>query len=152
MATGGESSPKSKKPSIVTRSATGASKPVDYQQMVSGKYKGTATLDEYGYEESGESQSDTGLYQDNSAGAFIRPEVDPFMGNPRKSSLSFPREDFDYQLAAEEEELSILRRQLEAAQKEQELLKKRGEADELRRQLAEQQIRSVFLKNIPKHI
>ena len=71
----------------MNRSATGASKPVDYQQMVSGKYMGTATLDKYGYEKSGESQSDTGLYQDNSAGAFIRPEVDPFMENPRKSSF-----------------------------------------------------------------
>ena len=41
-------------------------------------------------------------------------------------------------MAAEEEELNILRQQLGAAQKEQELLKKRGEADGIRRQLADQ--------------
>lgn len=144
MATGGESSPKSKKPNVVTRSSSGAVKSVDYQQMVMGKYRDGASVDEYGYGDSGESQSDPGLYQ----GATAGPEVDPFMGNP-KSALSVPREDFDYHLAAEEEELNILRQQLEAAQKEQELRKKRGEADELRRQLAEQRRANAKLRGMP---
>ena len=148
MATGGESSPKPKKPIVVTRSSSGAVKPVDYQRMIMGKYRDGASVDEYGFGDSGENQSDPEFYQGATAGAFIQPEVDPFMGNP-KSSLSVPRENFDYHLAAEEEELNILRQQLEAAQKEQELLIKRGEADEIRRQLAEQRKANAKLRGMP---
>ena len=53
-------------------------------------------------------------------------------------SPSLPRGDLDYELAAEQEELDILKRQLETAKKEEELLKRRGEADELRRQISAQ--------------
>ena len=49
-----------------------------------------------------------------------------------------PQGDLAFQLAAEEEELSVLRMQLEATKKEEELLKKRSEADTLRRQIVEQ--------------
>lgn len=45
--------------------------------------------------------------------------------------------------------MSILRRRLEAGQKEQELLKKHGEADELRRQLAEQHKANAKLRGMP---
>ena len=85
--------------------------------------------------------SDTGLYQDR------QPEAGAF-GNSGKP-LSFPHGDLDYQLAAEEEELVILQRQLEAAKKEQELLKKRGEADELRRQIAAQHSANAKLRGMP---
>ena len=45
--------------------------------------------------------------------------------------------------------MNILRQQLEAAQKEQELLKKRGETDAVRRQLAEQRKANAKLRGMP---
>ena len=126
----------------------GVVKLVNYQQMITGKYRDSASVDKYGYGDSGEDQSDPEFYQGATAGAFIQPEVDPFIGNPN-SSLSVPREGFDYHLAAEEETLNILRQQLEAVQKEQELLNKRREADEIRRQLAEQRKANAKLRGMP---
>ena len=140
MATGGENSAKSKGSSISTRPATSKGKPIDYKQMASGNYRQHARLDEYEYDlHQSDSQSDTGLYDGPQGASLARPEVDPFMGtgNPReKKKLSLPREDLDYELAVEVEELTVLHRQLEAARKEEELLKKRGEADNLRRRIA----------------
>ena len=81
LATGGESSPKPKRPNVVTRSSSRAVKSVDYQQMIMGKYRDGALVDEYGYGDNGENQSDPDFYQGATAGAFIQPEVDPFMGN-----------------------------------------------------------------------
>ena len=66
-----------------------------------------------------------------------------------KSPLMLLRGDLDFQLPAEEEELSILGMQLEAAKKEEELLKKRSEADTLRRQIAEQQRSNGKLRGMP---
>ena len=85
MATDGENSPKSKRPNVVTMSSSGAVKSDNYQQMIMGKYRDGASVDEYGYGDSGENQSDPGFYQGATAGAFLQPEVDPFMGNPKSS-------------------------------------------------------------------
>ena len=62
---------------------------------------------------------------------------------------SLPREDLDYELGVEEEELTVLHRQLEAARKEEELLKKRGEADNLRHRIAEQHRSNAKLRGMP---
>ena len=128
----------------VTRSATGKSKPVDYRQLMQGKYQEAKWRgDEF---DSGRSDqdSDTGLYQDRHD---VIPEVDAF-GISRETP-SLPRGDLDFQLAAEHEELEILKRQLDAAKKEEELLKKRNEADSLRRQIAAQQSTNAKLRGMP---
>ena len=128
----------------VTRSATEKSKPVDYRQLMQGKYQEAKWRgDEF---DSGRSDqdSDTGLYQDRHD---VIPEVDAF-GISRETP-SLPRGDLDFQLAAEHEELEILKRQLDGAKKEEELLKKRNEADSLRRQIAAQQSTNAKLRGMP---
>lgn len=137
MASGGEGV-RPKEP-VVTRAASGKGKAVDYKQMLSGSYKESAL--ELESESQSDGPSDSGLYQDLPSSSK-QPEVDSFMAMSHsmgKPPLLLPRGDLDFQLAAEEEELSVLRMQLDAAKKEEELLKKRSEADNLRRQIAEQQ-------------
>lgn len=150
MATGTDDIVRPKDPSILTRAASGKGKTVDYKQMLSGKFLDKKELSGQEYESSShsDSQSDTGFYHDPS-GAPKRPDMDGFMGmgNPEKPLLQ--SRDLDFHLAAEEEELAILRRQLDAASKEEELLKKRCEADDLRRRIAEQHKTNAKLRGMP---
>ena len=53
------------------------------------------------------------------------------------------------ELAAEQEELDIIKRQLQVAKKEEELLKRRGEADELRHQISAQYSTNAQLRGMP---
>ena len=147
MASGGEIV-RPKEP-IITRAASGKGKAVDYKQMLSGSFKESGL--EFESESQSDGPSDSGLYQDLPSSSK-QPEVDAFiaMGHSTgKPPLMLPRGDLDFQLAAEEEELSILRMQLEAAKKEEVLLKKRSEADTLRRQIAEQQKSNGKLRGMP---
>ena len=130
------------KDAAVTRSATGNVKAVDYKQLSQGNYD-EARWDGNEFDSGRSDQnSDTGLYHDQE-----KPEVHLF-GISRKS-LPQIRGDLDFQLAAENEELEILKQQLEAAKKEEELLKKRTEADELRRQIAAQHSANTQLRGMP---
>ena len=119
------------KDSVMTRATTGKAKQVGYKQMTQGNYRGATWGGGEFDSDRSNNDSDTGLYQDPDD--VIRSEEDPFMGTgkPRgKLPLHLPRGDLDFQLAAEEEELALLQRQLEAARKEQEILKRHSEADE----------------------
>ena len=130
----------------VTRSATGKSKPVDYKQLMQGNYEEARWRgDEFDLGRS-DQNSDTGLYQDRHD---VRPEVDAFGISRETHSLPHGDLDLDFQLAAEHEELEILKRQLDAAKKEEELLKKRNEADNLKRQIAAQQSTNAKLRGMP---
>lgn len=145
MATGGDVKPKD---TVSTRSATGKGKPVDYKQMLHGNYgEARWTGTEFDSDQSSV-ETDTGMYQDD----VRRPEEDTIMGTSklREKSPPLPRGDLDFQLAAEEEELTILRRQLEGAKKEEQLLKRRSEADELRRQIEAQHRSNARLRGMPK--
>ena len=137
MATGGEDGKQGD--SIMTRSVTGRGKPVDYKQLAEGNYGG-ATWDGREFDTDRSGESDTGLYHD-----VMKTGADPFMG----SGIPRSRGDLDFQLAAENEELERLKRQLEGARKEEELLKKRTEADELRRKIAAQHTVNGRLRGMP---
>ena len=130
MATGGNE----RSDSIMTRLHTGRGKPVDYKQMASGG----ATWDGREFDTSG---SDTGLYPDD----VMKTDADPFMGR----GIPVSGGDLDFQLQAENDELERLKRQLEGVKKEEELLKRRTEADELRRKIAAQQKVNGRLRGMP---
>ena len=138
MASGGEGAPT--RDSIATRASTGKGKSVDYRQLLRGKHDG---MDGSGEEEATGAGSGSVFYDGQSSGTGFynqRPEMEG------KS----PLRDFDFYLKDEEEELDGLPRQLEAARKEEALLRRRSAADELRHQIAAQQESNARLRGMTK--
>ena len=129
---------------IMTRSQSGIGKPVDYKQMAQGNFGG-ATWDGREFDTDRSGESDTVLYN------AMKTDADPFLGTGNPLGVS-QQADLDFQLAAENEELLRLKRQLEGAKKEEELLKKRAQTDDLRRKIAAQQKTNGRLRGMPNSI
>ena len=126
MTSGGEGAPT--RDSIATRASTGKGKSVDYRQLLRGKHDG---MDGSGEEEAIGAGSGSVFYEGQSSGTAFYTQRPDLEGKP-------PLRDLDLDLKAEEEELVGLRRQLEAARKEEALLRRRSAADELSSYLTSQ--------------